>query len=173
MFGVTPHVLLNMPDGRVMHCEFRIGDARLFLSEELPEHGGTPSPMRLGGTSVATHVYVDDCDKMVVTMRSHGAEVLMEPADMFGASALRGSAIRMVMSGASRLSYGPCRQPKSKLLPRRCLPKCRMSRTIGPGHGEVVSSWLPVPILVVVASSRSVIRCQSCCSWKRWKPQPL
>ena len=26
VFGVAPHVLLNMPDGRVMHCEFRIGN---------------------------------------------------------------------------------------------------------------------------------------------------
>ena len=38
------------------------------------------------------------------------------------------------------------------------------------GHEEAVSIWFPVPILVVVASSRSVIRCLSCCGWK---PQPL
>ena len=44
IFGVDPYVLLHMPDGRVMHCEFRLGEsARFFLSEELPEHGGTPS----------------------------------------------------------------------------------------------------------------------------------
>jgi PhnB protein len=83
IFGVAPHILLNMPDGRVMHCEFRVGNTRFFLSEELPEHGGTPSPKRLGATSVAIHLYVPDCDAMVETMKNNGATVLMPPADMF------------------------------------------------------------------------------------------
>ena len=83
VFETSPTLLLNMPDGRVMHCEFRIGSARFFLSEELPEHGGTPGPASLGGTSVAIHLYVDDCDAMINRMVTNGAEVLMDPADMF------------------------------------------------------------------------------------------
>lgn len=83
VFGVAPSLLLHMPDGRVMHCEFRIGSTRFFLSEELPEHGGTPSPTRLGGTSVAIHLYVENCDEMVEAMKAHGATVLLAPADMF------------------------------------------------------------------------------------------
>ena len=83
VFGFAPHLLLNMPDGRVMHCEFRIGNTRFFLSEELPEHGGTPSPTRLGATSVAVHLYVDDCDTVVETFKSNGSTVLMEPTDVF------------------------------------------------------------------------------------------
>lgn len=83
VFGVAPHLLLNMPDGRVMHCEFRIANARFFLSEELPEHGGTPSPTRLGATSVAIHLYVDDCDSMVEAMKNSGSTVLMDPTDVF------------------------------------------------------------------------------------------
>ncbi len=83
VFGVEPVLLLNMPDGRVMHCEFRVGDARFFLSEELTEHGGTPSPGSLGATTVAVHLYVDDCDAMVGQMKANGADILMEPADMF------------------------------------------------------------------------------------------
>lgn len=83
VFGVAPHHQLNMPDGRVMHCEFRFGSSRFFVSEELPEHGGTPSPTRLGSSTVAIHVYVDDCDTLVDSMRANGATVLMEPADMF------------------------------------------------------------------------------------------
>ena len=42
VFECEPLLLLSMPDGRVMHCEFRVGSARFFVSEELPEHGGTP-----------------------------------------------------------------------------------------------------------------------------------
>lgn len=83
VFETPPAHLMNLPDGRVMHCEFKIGSARFFVSEELPEHGGTPSPTSLGGTSVAIHLYVDDCDAMVARMAEHGAEVLMAPEDMF------------------------------------------------------------------------------------------
>ena len=83
VFGLAPSVLLKMPDGRVMHCEFRVGNARFFLSEELPEHGGTSSPARLAATTVAIHLYVEDCDALVQRMKHNGATVLMEPADMF------------------------------------------------------------------------------------------
>jgi PhnB protein len=83
VFGTEPALLLNMPDGRVMHCEFRVGGARFFVSEELPEHGGTPSPASLGATTVAIHLYVDDCDAMAAQMKSNGATILMEPVDMF------------------------------------------------------------------------------------------
>jgi PhnB protein len=83
ILGVAPRLLLKMPDGRVMHCEFCIGKSRIFMSEELPEHGGTASPSSVGSTTVAIHFYVDDCDQMVTRMREHGAEVLMEPADGF------------------------------------------------------------------------------------------
>ena len=83
IFDVSPWVLLKMPDDRVMHCEFRVGDARFFVSDELPEHGGTPSPKSLGSTSVAIHLYVTDCDQIVEKMKFGGAEVLAEPEDLF------------------------------------------------------------------------------------------
>jgi len=83
VFEIGPSVLLSMPDGRVMHCEFRVGDARFFVSEELPEHGGTPSPASAGVTTVAIHLYVEDCDAMLALMKDCGATVLMEPSDMF------------------------------------------------------------------------------------------
>lgn len=83
VFETEPLMSLSMPDGRVMHCEFRVGDARFFMSEELLEHGGTPSPASVGATTVAIHLYVDDCDAMLARMKSCGATVLMEPEDMF------------------------------------------------------------------------------------------
>lgn len=83
VFKTEPTRLLRMPDGRIMHAEFQICDVRFFLSEELPDHGGTPSPKSTGSTTVAVHVYVDDCDRLVTRMRDNGAEVLMAPTDMF------------------------------------------------------------------------------------------
>jgi PhnB protein len=83
VFDCEPLFALTMPDGQVMHCEFHIGEAKIFVSESLPEHGGTPSPGSLGATTVAIHLYVDDCDGMLERMKSAGAKVLMEPEDMF------------------------------------------------------------------------------------------
>ncbi len=83
VFDIAPYLRLDMPDGRLMHCEFRFDGGRFFLSAELPEHGGTPSPTQLGGTSVAIHLYVSDCDALVESMAANGAKVLMAPADMF------------------------------------------------------------------------------------------
>ena len=83
MMGTEPYLLLDMPDGRVMHCEYRIGSVRFFLSDELPEHGGTASAKTIGSTPVAIHMYVDDCDSMVAKMKELNAEVMMEPTDMF------------------------------------------------------------------------------------------
>ena len=83
VFEVEPIILLSMPDGTIMHCEIQVGAARIFISEELPEHGGTPSPTTLGATSVAIHLYVSDCDQFIERMKQHGAEVLMTPDDMF------------------------------------------------------------------------------------------
>ena len=83
IFEASPWLLLKMPDGRVMHCEFRVGNGRFFVSEELPEHGGTPSPKSLGSTTVAIHLYVADCDLMVRRMHDHGSEILAEPEDLF------------------------------------------------------------------------------------------
>lgn len=82
-FNVEPTSRLTMPDGRVMHCEFQAGDARFYVSEELPEHGGTPSPATLKATTVAMHLYVADCDATTTSMTDNGAELLMAPADMF------------------------------------------------------------------------------------------
>ncbi|MCZ6836676.1 MAG: VOC family protein [Planctomycetota bacterium] len=83
VFGVEPVHLMTMPDGRVMHCEYSVDGAKIYLSEELPEHGGTPSPKTLGASSVAIHLYVDDCDAMVALMKEHGAKILTEPEDQF------------------------------------------------------------------------------------------
>lgn len=83
MFQVEPYNLLHMPDGRVMHGEFHVGGLKVYFSEELPEHGGTPSPQRVGATTVAVHLVVDDVDAMVTRMTGLGSELLMEPTDMF------------------------------------------------------------------------------------------
>ena len=83
VFGVEPCSTLLMPDGRIMHSEFQVDGLRFYVSEELPEHGGTPSPATLGATTVAMHLYVSNCDAVTTAMTDNGATLLMAPADMF------------------------------------------------------------------------------------------
>ena len=42
---------LVLPDGRLGHAEFRIGDSVIMLADAFPEYGGV-SPKALGGTPV-------------------------------------------------------------------------------------------------------------------------
>ena len=49
-------------DGQmIVHAELRIGDSRIFLSEESPAFG-TRSPESLGGTAATFYLYVEDAD---------------------------------------------------------------------------------------------------------------
>src|SRR2546421_8762575 len=61
-FGAEVLCQLPGPGGKgVMHSAIQIGDARLMVSDEFPEHG-VQSPLSLGGTAVELHIYIADAD---------------------------------------------------------------------------------------------------------------
>ncbi len=62
------------PDGRLGHCEIRIGDSRLMLSGSRPEYPAKPC---------ALYLYVEDCDALYAQAITAGARSISEPADMF------------------------------------------------------------------------------------------
>jgi PhnB protein len=70
------------PDGRVTlgHAELQIGDSRLFLADEFPEHGSTGPN---GSSPVTIHLYVTDADAAFTRAVEAGATVKMPLADMF------------------------------------------------------------------------------------------
>ena len=70
------------PDGQVKvgHAELQIGDSRLFLSDEFPEHGST-GPQ--GSSPVPIHLYVPDVDAVYGRAVEAGATATMPVADMF------------------------------------------------------------------------------------------
>jgi PhnB protein len=70
------------PDGQVKvgHAELEIGDSRLFLSDEFPEHGATGPK---GSSPVSIHLYVPDVDVVFGRAVEAGATATMPPADMF------------------------------------------------------------------------------------------
>src|SRR5262245_34330183 len=83
-FGAEELVRMPMPgaDGqmRLGHGELQIGDSKLFLADEYPEHGITgPS----GASPVTIHLYVDDVDTVFNRAVEAGATATLPPADMF------------------------------------------------------------------------------------------
>lgn len=83
-FGAEELVRMPMPgpDGRMrlMHAELQIGDSKLFLADEFPEHGVTGPN---GHSPVTIHLYVEDVDTVFNRAVEAGATVVMPPADMF------------------------------------------------------------------------------------------
>lgn len=74
------------PDGqRIMHASIRIGGSVVFLNDDFPEYcgGKSQTPIGLGGTPVAIHHYVEDCDAAIQRAQEAGAKVQMPARDMF------------------------------------------------------------------------------------------
>jgi len=73
---------LSGPDGRVGHAEIEIGDSRIMLADEAPEHNAK-APEAFGGSPVSLHLYVPDVDKTMAKAVSIGAEVKSQVEDKF------------------------------------------------------------------------------------------
>ena len=81
-FGAEELFRLTEPAGRVGHAELRIGSVTIMLSEEYPELG-IIGPKRLGGTSFAMHLHVDDADEWLRRAVACGGTLVREPTDAF------------------------------------------------------------------------------------------
>lgn len=81
VFGATEDFRMDGPDGKLVHAALRIGDSQIMLTEERPEW--TKGKKGMGPTQSNTYVYVDDPDAAFKRAKEKGAEVVMEPADMF------------------------------------------------------------------------------------------
>ncbi len=84
-FGAVECFRMTAPGGiQVIHADLLIGDSHLMLAEafETPTCA-TKSPVQLGGTPDALHLYVENADVTFKTAIEAGATELMAPADMF------------------------------------------------------------------------------------------
>jgi uncharacterized glyoxalase superfamily protein PhnB len=83
-FGATELGRMPFPDKdgstKIGHAELQIGDSKLFLADEFPEHGSTGPN---GSSPVTIHLYVDDTDATFNTAVEAGAKAAMPPADRF------------------------------------------------------------------------------------------
>jgi PhnB protein len=82
-FGAAELYRNLAPDGKsVMHVELMLGDSRLLLHDEFPEHGQV-SPQGGSATGVVLHLYVEDVDDIYQRTVDAGATVVMPLQDCF------------------------------------------------------------------------------------------
>jgi PhnB protein len=81
-FDAREMVRLEGADGRVAHCEIKIGDASILFADEWEGVGAT-SPSSLGGSPVIIHLQVEDVDAIAKSAIAAGAEVIFPVQDQF------------------------------------------------------------------------------------------
>lgn len=69
------------PDGIIIHAEISIEDSIIMLGDA--EEPLFLSPLKVNGTTVGLHVYVDDVDKLFLQAIDSGATVIQDLTDMF------------------------------------------------------------------------------------------
>ncbi|WP_374571016.1 VOC family protein [Phenylobacterium sp.] len=82
-FGFETFMLIEGPDGEVLHSEMRFGDAAVMVGSEWSDE--YKSPASIGGkVTQSVHIAVDsDVDDHCARARAAGAEILTEPEDQF------------------------------------------------------------------------------------------
>ncbi len=81
-FGAIELMRLNMPDGKMAHGEFKIGDSIFMISDENPQCFSI-SPEVLKGSPVTLHLYVADADVIFSDALKAGAKETMPLANQF------------------------------------------------------------------------------------------
>jgi PhnB protein len=79
-FGAQELARQAAPDGKIGHAALKIGDAIVYLCDEMM---GAKSPATLGGTAVTLHMYVPDCDATWKQAIAAGGKEIMAIADQF------------------------------------------------------------------------------------------
>lgn len=73
---------LSEPSGKIGHAELAIGDSEFMLADEYPDFGAL-SPVSVGGSPVAIHLYVADVDATMAKAEALGATILRAAKDEF------------------------------------------------------------------------------------------
>jgi PhnB protein len=81
-FGATVLERMATPDGKVMHAEITIGEARVMLADECPEYDAR-SPQTIGGSPAGLLIYVEAVDAFATRAVASGAKLLRPVQDMF------------------------------------------------------------------------------------------
>ncbi len=80
--GAREVMRLPGPGGRIGHAEIEIGDSRIMLADEAPEHDAK-APAAFGGSPVTLVLYLPEVDAVFAKVASAGATVKAPPEDKF------------------------------------------------------------------------------------------
>ena len=81
-FGFGVRFTLPDREGNLLHAEMRFADGVMMFGPASKEQCGM-SPLDLPGVNQGLYVYVNDVDAHYKNAKSRGAEITMEPEDMF------------------------------------------------------------------------------------------
>jgi PhnB protein len=81
-FGANELMRFDGPDGKIMHAEMQIGNARVMLADESPEMGHK-SPQSLGGSGTGLMLCVDEVDATFERAITGGAKVMKPVENQF------------------------------------------------------------------------------------------
>jgi PhnB protein len=73
---------IEVPGGKLIHVELRLGDSAVMLADEFPELG-IRSPRSVGGTSVVLQILADEVDALWARAVTAGATVVHPLSDQF------------------------------------------------------------------------------------------
>jgi PhnB protein len=74
VFDAEERERIQMPDGRIMHAEVRIGDSVVMMGEAADSQAAMPAML---------HIYLEDADAAYRRALAAGATSLREPEDQF------------------------------------------------------------------------------------------
>jgi len=81
-FGARELARETMPDGKILHARFKIGDSLLMLADEFPG-SNHKSPTSAGTSTVTLHIYTTDVDSLWQKAIEAGAKVTMPLENQF------------------------------------------------------------------------------------------
>jgi len=81
-FGAEELFRMPVPDGKIGHAEFKIGDSIIMLADEYPDMG-YKSPQAYGGSPIGLMIYVKDVDAQFPKALAAGGKVLKPLQDQF------------------------------------------------------------------------------------------
>ena len=82
VFGAKEEMRFGSPGGKIGHAELRIGDSKIMIADEWPDHHAY-GPRHYNGSPVSLTLYVKNVDATVALAVKQGAKLLREVTDQF------------------------------------------------------------------------------------------
>ena len=82
VFGAKEEMRFASPGGKIGHAELRIGDTKIMIADEHPDHHAF-GPRHYNGSPISLTLYVKDVDATVARAVAKGARLLRAVTDQF------------------------------------------------------------------------------------------